>query len=285
MESGETKQLTKNNETYVSSIQWSPDGSAIYYVDRKNRFVRVDPASGKKATVFQTPEGPVRPVFSPDGKWISYTRSGENDMGIVYVYELSSGKEYPVTEKWYNSSMPLFSSDGKYLIFNSDRDLNPTYSRIEWNYAYTNMSGMYMVMLAKDTPSPFLPVDGKVEGRGPSGDAPGGARPEGIKPDGPMPGGPRPEAPASGGKPDGVAKPDGGKPDAAKPKVSVKIDPEGLCERMVKLPLGSGAPAGPGVGPGAGPGGFARPIYCDGKKLWYSSGMGNQGAGFHNRQG
>ena len=225
LESGQAKQLTKNNDTYISAIQWSPDGSAIYYVDRKNRFVKVDPASGKKTTVFQTPEGAVRPVFSPDGKWVSYSKSGENEMGIVYVYELSSGKEYPVTEKWYNSSGPLFSSDGKYLIFTSDRDLNPTYSRIEWNYAYTNMSGVYMVMLSEDTPSPFLPVDGKT---------------------------------------DKAEKTDKGKePDGGKTSVNVKIDPEGLSDRMVKLPI-------------AAAGGFVRPIYSDGKKLWYSAGRGTK---------
>ena len=76
----------------------------------------------------------------------------------------------------------MFSSDGKYLIFTSDRDLNPIYSRIEWNYAYGDMSGTYMVMLAKDTPSPLLPSDSesapaKEEDKA-SQDRPGGPGPK-----------------------------------------------------------------------------------------------------------
>ena len=80
--------------------------------------------------------------YSPDGKWITYTKSGTNNMSVVYVYDIASGKEYPVTEKWYDSSSPAFSRDGKYLIFSSERDLNPTYSSVEWNYAYNRMGGV-----------------------------------------------------------------------------------------------------------------------------------------------
>ena len=44
-----------------------------------------------------------------------------------------------------------FSTDGKYLIFTSDRDFRPIYSWIEWNFAYTDRSGVYMTMLAAGT--------------------------------------------------------------------------------------------------------------------------------------
>ena len=63
---------------------------------------------------------------------------------MVYVYNLVEKKEYPVTEKWYNSSSPVFSTDGKYLVFESDRDFNPIYGRLEWNHVYTRMGGIYL---------------------------------------------------------------------------------------------------------------------------------------------
>ena len=64
-----------------------------------------------------------------------------------------------MTEKWYSSSSPVFSTDGKYLIFSSERDFNPIYSQPEWNHAYNRMGGVSMAMLANDTPSPLLPSD------------------------------------------------------------------------------------------------------------------------------
>ena len=153
------KQLTSGADTYIRGIQWAPDSKHLYYTDRKNRFVEVDLA-GKCRTVMECPEAEFRGVdIAPDSKWIAYTRPAANEMDIVYVRSLESGKEYAVTERWYNSGAPAFSADGKYLLFISDRDLNPQYSRIEWNYAYQDMSGAYMALLSSDTPSPLIATD------------------------------------------------------------------------------------------------------------------------------
>ena len=217
-EGGEPVQLTKNNDTYIRTLYWTPDSKSVFYTDRKNRVVAVDVAKKSKRTVLENPESEFYGIeFSPDSKWIAYTKPAANDMSVVYVCELESGREYPVTEKWYNSSSPAFSADGKYLIFSSERDLNPIYSRVEWNFAYGNMSAVYMAMLAADTPSPLLPKD----------DAAGAA--EEDKP----------------------AAKEGKKEDS----VSVRIDPDGIFGRIIKLPIRPGRYSG---------------FYCDGKKLYYS---------------
>ena len=229
---GSVKQLTKGNDTYIRRIKWAPDSKHIYYTDRKNRFVELDPDSGAKRVVM---EDPVREFYfvdiSPDSKWITYTRPAENEMDIVYIRSLESGKEYPVTERWYNSGSPTFSTDGKYLIFTSDRDMNPQYSRIEWNYSFSDMSGVYMAMLAKDTPSPLLGKDPSVKPT------------EGKKADEPN---------KKDGKKADPKKPDPKKDDkpADKPVVT-KVDPDGIGSRIVKLPV------------------KGRNFYCDGKSLWY----------------
>lgn len=157
---GSPVQLTEGNDTYIRSIRWSPDSKTVLYTDRKNRVVLADVASRKKRILLQNPESEFFGVqFSPDSKWITYTKPASNEMNVVYVCRLSDGKEFPVTEKWYNSSSPAFSTDGSYLIFSSDRDFNPIYGRLEWNHVYTRMGGIYMAMLKKNTPSPFLPTD------------------------------------------------------------------------------------------------------------------------------
>ncbi len=156
-------QLTKDTDTYIRGIAWSPDSKYLLYTDRKNRLVQVSVPDGAKKVLMTNPVAEFRGVeFSADGQWITYTKPASNEMGVVYVYNIASGKEIPITEKWYDSGSPMFSQDGKYLFFTSARDLNPTYSSVEWNYAYTNMSAMYVAILSKDTPSPFLPKDGEV---------------------------------------------------------------------------------------------------------------------------
>lgn len=227
-------QITKDNDTYIRSLQWSPDGKKILYTDRKNRLVEVDPSAKTKRVVMTCPESEFYGVeYSPDSQWLTYTKPASNQMSIVYVYNIAQDKEYPVTEKWYNSSSPVFSTDGRYLIFSSDRDLNPIYSRVEWNYAYTNMSAMYMAMLSKDTPSPLLPTDGIGVQEGPK------------------------DAPKAESDKKSAKK--GAKADAPAAKPAMVIDTEGLCERIIKLPINA---SGRGN------------VFCDGKKIWYPGGRG-----------
>ncbi|MBQ5416659.1 MAG: PD40 domain-containing protein, partial [Bacteroidales bacterium] len=106
-------QLTSGNDTYIRSIQWSPDGKKILYTDRKNRILEVDPATKARKVIMTCPESEFYGVeYSPDSKWITYTKPAANEMSVVYVYNLETGKEYAVTERWYNSSAPVFSTDG-----------------------------------------------------------------------------------------------------------------------------------------------------------------------------
>ena len=209
-EGGEPVQLTTGNDTYIRSLSWSPDSKTVLYTDRKNRIVTVDVASKTKNIVMQNPEQEFYSVnFSPDSRWITYTKPAANDFSVVYVYNLATKQEYPVTEKWYNSSSPVFSTDGKYLIFESDRDFNPIYGRLEWNHVYTRMGGIYLALLTNDTPSPFLPADEAVNS----------------------------DKEEEGGK---VPAKDAKKKDIKTEDKAVEIAPEGIAGRIVKLPLPAG---------------------------------------------
>ncbi len=164
VKSGESRGLSKSNKSYITSIQWSPDSKTIVLTDRKNNIRKIDVASGKESHLAHFEMGGAWGVsFSPDSRWISYSRSSATDYSIVYIYDLVEGKEYPVTDKWYSSSQPTFSADGKYLIFASERDFNPIYGYLEWNHVYTRMGGVYLALLANTTPSPLLEQDPSIE--------------------------------------------------------------------------------------------------------------------------
>ena len=202
---GEPQQLTKNNDTYIRTFVWSPDAKSIVYVDRKNRLNLLDVASRKVKILLQDPMGEPRSVsFSPDSKWLTYTRTTDNEYSLVYVYNLAEGKEYAVTDRWYDSSSPVFSTDGKYIVFTSARDFNPTYGSLEWNHVYNNMYGVYLALLSKDTPSPFLEKDATVS----------------VKEE----------------KSDAEKKPE--KKEEAASANTVQIDFDGIADRIVKLPVG-----------------------------------------------
>ena len=202
---GEPMQLTHKNDTYIRGFKWSPDSKKIVYMDRKNRVNLLDVASGKVSLLLQDPMGvPGGVTFSPDSEWLTYTRMGKNEINVVYVYNIAEKKEYPVTDKWYNSSSPVFSADGKYLIFSSARDFNPTYGSLEWNHVYNNMYGVYIALLSKDTSSPFMQKDAEVA--------------------------------ASNATPKSGDKKPADKKEVADTSL-VKFDPDGITDRIVRLPL------------------------------------------------
>ncbi|HCO95638.1 MAG TPA: protease [Phycisphaerales bacterium] len=162
--SGPAKQITRNAETYKYRIEWSPDSRKILWGDKRLRLRFVSVRSGKITEVDKSDKWEFRGYsWSPDSRWIVYAKSEVEMMGKIYLHSLRNKKSYELTDGWYSASNPIFSSDGKFVFFTSDRDFNPIYSRTEWNHAYRDMSRIYLLTLAKNTDSPFKPKSDEVE--------------------------------------------------------------------------------------------------------------------------
>jgi tricorn protease len=156
-------QVTKNN-TYLYGYEWSPDSKMIVWSDQNYKLNYIDIEKKKTIEIAHGDHGKFYGFsWSPDSKWIAYTDARENEMSVIILYNLESGKKYELTQSWYDAGSPVFSPDGKYLYFVSDRDFNPIYNEVEWNYAYKYMSSLYLLPLSKDTKSPFEPENDMVE--------------------------------------------------------------------------------------------------------------------------
>jgi len=206
---GEAIQLTKGADTYIFGIAWSPDSKKIAYSDRKLRLNYVDVDSKKVTRVCQAEYGLINSFnWSPNSKWITFTLPTENMFTKVVVYNIETSEISDVTDNWHNSGSPAFSSDGKYIVFVSERDFNPTYSETEWNHAYTKMDRIYLAILAKNTPSPFALKNDSVKTAGPEASSEAKKTEEAKK----------------------DAKADDGK---------MVIDLDGITGRIVSLPVGA----------------------------------------------
>ncbi len=169
--SGSPVQLTSAGDTYIFGFQWSPDSRKILYHDKRNRLRIVDVTTRAITDAAYSGLSVISDYsWSPDSRWIAFTRP-ERGMNIICLYNVQNGSIHEVTDKWYASGNPTFSTDGKYLVFTSRRDFNPTYSQTEWNHAYTDMTRIYLATLAEETSSPFAPKDDTVETAGSSGSA------------------------------------------------------------------------------------------------------------------
>ncbi len=217
-------QLTTGADTYKFTIRWSPDSKKIIWNDKMLRLQYVDIDSKKVTLVEKSRIWEFRSSdWSPDSRWIAYTRALENGMQQIMLYNTIDEKKYAVTDEWFSSDQPTFSRNGKYLIFTSDRTFDPIYSEVEWNYAYENMAKLYLVTLAKDTPSPFAPSNDevKMEDAKDKKDA-------------------KPVAEKSSKK-DKKSKKDDKTEKTLEPDVKpVKIDVEGIQQRIIEIPVEAG---------------------------------------------
>ncbi len=253
---GEPVQVTRDADTYYFRPAWSPDSKKLLWADRKQRLRFVDIETRAVTLVFENPESPFFQFdWSPDSKWIAWTEARRGALTKINLFSVESGTSIPATDGWYASNNPAFSDDGKWLLFASARDFRPIYSDTEFNHAYQDMDRVYMLALAKDTVSPFAPKSDETAVSG---------KDSAVQQNGPEP---KTDAPA---KSDDAKKSDEPKKPAVKKPVTVKVDADGLPERIVGLPIAPSnysslrmlgdrvfyrrVPGGPFVGGGGGEG-------------------------------
>ncbi len=161
---GTPRQITEGADTYKYQIYWSPDSKKLLWADKKLRLQYVDVESKKVTHVAQATAWEFSDYcWSPDSKWIAYARPEEKAMTTIELYSVESEATVAVTDGWFDSSGPSFSSDGKFLFFVSDRSFSPTYGNLEWNHIYRDLSKIYFIALSKSVQSPFAPKSDEVK--------------------------------------------------------------------------------------------------------------------------
>jgi len=249
--------------THYYTVSWSPDSKKILYHDTNLHVWVMDVASGKAKMIggdpWMVPARTMFPTWSPDSRYVAYAAHLNSLFRAIFVVDVETGQSHQVTDGLADAMYPVFDAGGKYLWFLASTDFG---LRSQWldmtSYDHIENFGLYLAVLKKGEPSPFLPESDEDAGVQPAGparaDAAGGAM--GAKSE------------KSGG---GDSRGAGARDDrAAKPPVSVTIDWDALQSRVVSVPgipekpyalLKSGAagtvfflentPAGGGGGPGA----------------------------------
>jgi tricorn protease len=102
------------------SYNWSPDSKEIVFTASDDKMRKLVVAS-KQVTVLDTSRygGFGSPVYSPDGKWIAYTKSDVSRTSDVYIIAASGEEKEPhkVTFDSNNDVNPQFGPDGRKLFF------------------------------------------------------------------------------------------------------------------------------------------------------------------------
>jgi tricorn protease len=210
------KAVAVDPPTYFFNLTWSPDSKRVAFTDAGRNVHVVEVASGRDTKIdtdrMAHPERSLVPVFSPDGRWLAYAKQLPNQYRGIMVYSFDEGKARLVTDGLSDAVAPAWDKSGKYLYFLASTDLALGTGWLDLSSLERPVRrGVYCAVLARDLPSPLLPE---------SDDEPPAAQA-------------KEEAAKKGGKEGKKGNEEDKKPEPVK----VRIDFDGLLNRIVALPL------------------------------------------------
>jgi tricorn protease len=160
---GPARVIPVNGTGFYGFIHWSPDSKLLTFTDNGRNYYLVDVGSGRvdkiDADELYVP-GDLREIhgdWSSDSKWLAYTKMTSTFFQRVYLYNLEEKKSYAVTDGLSDATEPVFDRGGEYLYFLASTDAGPVVNWFQQSTHDMHMTrNIYLAVLDKDTPSPFV---------------------------------------------------------------------------------------------------------------------------------
>ncbi|MBP9146847.1 MAG: PDZ domain-containing protein, partial [Thermoanaerobaculia bacterium] len=224
---GETRRIALGSPpSFFYDPLWSPDGKKIALYDKRLTLWIVDVASGALTKVasdlYETPYRTLEPAWSPDSRYLAYTRQLPSHLHAIFIYALDSRVSKQATDGLSDARFPAFDRGGKYLYFTASTDWGPAATWLDMSSVDHPVSrAVYVAVLDRKEPSPLAPES----------DEEGAAEKEDESPaqdDG------KPAVKKAGGE---AGKADESEASPAPKIPAVKIDFDRLSQRTLALPV------------------------------------------------
>ncbi|MGZ5443951.1 MAG: S41 family peptidase [Thermoanaerobaculia bacterium] len=213
---GTPRKINLGGAGFYADPKWSPDSTKIAFTDNSRTLYVLDVAGGSVTKISSQPlyspgdYDEKNHAWSPDSKWLAYVRLTPTYMRQIHLWSVDSKQSHPLTDGLSDAASPVFDPNGKYLYFLASTNAGPVQDWFSMSNADMLMtSNVYLAVLAKGIPSPLARESDEEKA---------------------------PEAASTETKSDDAKKDE--KKDEKKPeKVTVKVDLDGLTQRIVAFPL------------------------------------------------
>jgi tricorn protease len=166
---GAGSQLTSDGDILRWEAIPSPDGKWLAHQDKNQRLWLYNIAAKTNKKIATSRNGDNDGVafvdlhWSPDSRWMTYAETANNQFQKITLYNVETGIATPLTTDRYNSGSAVWSADGKWIYFISDRALKsvvegPWGSRLPDPF-FDHANKIYALPLKKGLLSPFQPSD------------------------------------------------------------------------------------------------------------------------------
>ncbi|QTF71271.1 S41 family peptidase [Arthrobacter woluwensis] len=193
----------------VVSLEPSPDGEWLLLGTVFGDVILLNTRTGGAESVASPGAGTVDHLaWSPDSTWFAWSQAvaGNSERRFIRLRSRDEGSEVlDVTDGRFVDSHPAFTTDGKFLAFLSSRSFDPVYDGQSFDLSFPHPIRPYLVALDASTAAPF---------------------------------GPRIAESRSAAAKDGSSTKEGAPAQTA--PAQTLVDPVGLAERVVPLPVEQG---------------------------------------------
>ena len=160
---GADRALSTNGKVLRFEGVPSPDGKWVAYADNNNDAWLLNVATKATTLISTNREGVAGFAWSPDSRHVALTQTALNTFQQILLYEVSKRTHPPLTSDRTNSHDAVFSPDGKWIYFLSDRNLASVVGA-PWGPRqpepfFDKPDKIYQVALRKGLRSPFKPAD------------------------------------------------------------------------------------------------------------------------------
>ena len=161
---GDLVQLTEDGDVLRWEVLPSPDGKWAAHRDKNQRLWLLDLESHRNVKIDESEISDLSDLaWSPDSRFLAYVKAEENTFSSIRIYDREAGESFRATTDRYDSDSPVWSPDGKWLYFLSDRNLRSIVGSPWGNYQpepfLDKKTQIFMLALTKGLRSPFAPDD------------------------------------------------------------------------------------------------------------------------------
>lgn len=160
---GAVRRITiEKKSSYYNELSWSPDSTKLAFSDSHLALWFMGLAQGvpRRIDAAKHSDGDfsMQPVWSPDSRWLAYSKFGVNRVRAITLYSFDSGKIFTLTTPHYDAQLPIFDNSGKYLYFIGSNRTGLVESQGMSGFPFrTQVSrNLYAVVLSRKDSSPLL---------------------------------------------------------------------------------------------------------------------------------
>ena len=159
---GAPREIALEKPTMYFTPRWSPDSKSIAFTDVGLNLWKVDVATGAQTRIdgeqWMVPARTMEPRWSPDSKWIAYAKRLDSQLHAIFVYNIEGKKITQLTDGLSDVVSPAWDAGGQYLYWLSSTDFGLNSGWLEMGaYDRPVSRSLYVAVLRKSDPSPFLP--------------------------------------------------------------------------------------------------------------------------------